>query len=201
MSSDQNQEVRKTSDILLSIEEKMTLLIKTIAAGDLNNRLILDRLNKMLTQNNTSNISDANATKIIPPPTVIEMNQEPAKMSRKQPPVQFAEETIEKLKEKKAKASNISKIPIGQRITDQNGKDIFNAKVKITNLQNQEVLADIRTNAQGKWATYLGVGKYSVHMIKSETDPDPTNKIECLQEIEVLPGMKSLQLPVISIKR
>jgi hypothetical protein len=195
---------RKVSDILLSLEEKVLQLIKTVAANDLNNRLILDRLNKLLAQGVETNTGPlkvetkpAEPAKIVVPPTpVVEVSDEPIR-PRKQFTMQPIEE-VAPVKNKKEKS--VSKIPVGQRVTDNNGKDLFMADVVITDLDTNEVVTKAKTNAVGKWQAYLSVGNYSVHISKI-VDSNTLHKIESMQEIEITPQAKSLQLPVIIIKR
>jgi hypothetical protein len=198
------KDTRKVSDVLLSLEEKVLLLIKTVAANDLNNKLILDRLNKLLSQGNEGSAvplkvetKPAEPVKVIVPPTpMVEVSDEPIK-----PRKQFTMQPIEEFapaKNKKDKSA--SKIPVGQRVTDNNGKDLFMADVVITDLDTNEIVTKAKTNAVGKWQAYLSVGNYSVHISKI-VDPNTLHKIESMQEIEITPQAKSLQLPVIIIKR
>lgn len=197
------KETRKVSDILLSLEEKIILLIKTISANDMNNKLILDRLNKLLAQGNQNTISPKVETKPAEPVKVVhsaqpllEVSEEPVK-----PRKQFSLQPIEEVAtEKVKKEKSASKIPVGQRVTDNNGKDLFMADVVITDLDTNEVVTKVKTNAVGKWQAYLSSGRYSVNITKI-VDPNTLHKIESLQEIEVTPQAKSLQLPVIIIKR
>lgn len=198
------KETRKASDVLVSLEEKIVLLIKTVSANDLNNKLILDRLNKLLIQSSKNNITalevenkPVESNKIITPLTpIVEVSDKPVK-PRKQFTMQPIEE-VAPVKDKKDKS--ISKIPVGQRVTDNNGKDLFMADVIITDLDTNEVVTKVKTNAVGKWQAYLSVGKYSVFVSKI-VDPNTLHKIESMQEIEITPQAKSLQLPVIIIKR
>lgn len=196
------KDTRKVSDVLLSLEEKIILLTKTVAANDLNNRLILDRLNKLLgNEGNTVPLKvetkPAEPVKVVvPPASMVEVSDEPIK-PRKQFTMQPIEE-VAPVKNKKDKS--VSKIPVGQRVTDNNGKDLFMADVVITDLDTNEVITKVKTNAVGKWQAYLSVGNYSVHISKI-IDPNTLHKIESMQEIEITPQAKSLQLPVIIIKR
>lgn len=194
-----NSSDRKATDILIALEEKVLLLTKVVAANDMNNKLILDRLNKLLlissgTQTPISNVqksSEVTQDRIsvsgAPP---LEISDTPTTVSRRQ-----------SIPDDKPLSSdkNLSRIPVGQRITDSNGKDLFMADVVITNVVTNEILNKSKTNAVGKWQAYLPIGKYAVHVIK--TDHSTMNKIESLQEIEITPQMKSLQLPVAIIKR
>lgn len=232
MSDPENNDSRTVTDVLLSLEAKVLMMIKTISANDMNNKLILNALNKLNKVFENSVVSLPQSVAPSPPvfngpyPSVIadvapsnsripsqkqaiEINQNPI-VNKKQVitktelPIK-PELRIKELKELTAKAqvqaqSNVSKIPVGQRITDNKGKDLFMADVLVTDLINGEVVNKLKTNAVGKWQTYLPVGKYSIHVSKI-TDSVSLNKIESLQEIEVTSQMKSLQLPIAIIRR
>jgi hypothetical protein len=203
--------IRKVSDILLSLEEKILTLTKTVAANDMNNKLILGNLNKLLAKSIEPVISgkmpsvtaDTDNKRETPQPVLLEVNKNPPIVNKRQiitkpevTPVSFELPTPTHVRADEKK----SKIPVGQRITDNKGKDLFMADVLVTNLETNEVVNKSKTNAVGKWQTYLPVGKYSVHISKI-TDSTTLNKIESLQEIEITPQMKSLQLPIAIIKR
>lgn len=234
--SDGYKDTRKMSDIILSLEDKITVLVKTIAVQEMNNRLILDRLNKLVTQNNVmqqSNTTVANSQSKIANTEAIITNKQstlassivsPTQEINKLPqPIQPTENLavqFEDFKSKKVTNRSVSKsketpqvnseniqsvktgnkIPVSQRITDQQGKDLFMADVIITDLDTNEIVSKTKTTAIGKWTAYLPIGNYSVHITKI-IDANTLNKIESLQEIEINPTMKSLQLPIAIIQR
>jgi hypothetical protein len=199
----ENKDQRKVTDIISSLEDKVVLLIKTIAANDMNNKLILDRLNKLLNQSSTPSAAPDSkpapqAPKVASPVAtqpIIEVSKEPVRFRKQPPPAP----SVSDKKESKSGDSSQGKVPVGQRVTDNTGKDLFMADVQITNLETDELIK-VKTNAVGKWQSYLGVGNYSVHISKV-IDSNTLAKLESLQEIEVTPQMKSLQLPIIIIKR
>jgi len=202
--------VRKVSDILLSLEEKILTLTKTVAANDMNNKLILGNLNKLLAKTvepvmsgkMPSVTADTDNKRENSQPVLLEVNKNSPIVNKRQiitkpevmPTSELPAPIHARADEKK------SKIPVGQRITDNKGKDLFMADVLVTNLETNEVVNKSKTNAVGKWQTYLPVGKYSIHISKI-IDSTTLNKIEALQEIEITPQMKSLQLPIAIIKR
>lgn len=208
---------RKISDVLLSLEEKVLTLIKAVSANDMNNKLILNNLNKLLSKQptqvttTTTNTIMPSVTADVPGhrepsrPSTLEISHQPPVVHKRQVITQPENNSIKELRqltEKKLEQVqiNVPKIPVGQRITDNKGKDLFMADVLITNIDTGEVINKSKTNAVGKWQTYLPIGKYSVHISKI-IDSVTLNKIESLQEIEVTPQMKSLQLPIAIIKR
>ncbi len=195
---------RKSSDILLLLEEKVNTLVKVVANYDLTNKLLLVKINQLLDQ---KNITSPSSMQPMAKPSIIqvsgqpaiELSNEPIK-SKRMVPAPKPEPSPPKMQSSPTKEDKqITKIPVGQRITDNTGKDLIMANVIITSLQTNEEVAKTQTNAVGKWHTYLSVGTYKVAI--SKIDMATKNKIECLQEIEVSPELKSLQLPTAIIKR
>jgi hypothetical protein len=90
------------------------------------------------------------------------------------------------------------KIPVTQRITDDKGRDIFMAEIKITDSGNN-IVANAKTNALGRWQAQLKPGKYTVNMIK--TDTTTKNKTEVNQSIEIPHSNAAITLPVAIVKR
>jgi len=179
---------RKTSDILLNIEKRLLELTQVIQAQDLNLKLILNKLNEgkkeiqgRMTSIQASSFEKSQISTPRPETPSIELKKE------------------NKTSKRKVKDESVSKVPVLQRITDQNGKDLFMADVLITDLDTNELVNRSKTNAQGKWQAYLIPGNYSIYISKMSSDG--VNKIESLQEVEVTPGSKALQLPTAIIKR
>lgn len=200
-----NDEKRKATDILLSLEEKISALTRASVANDLNIKLILDRLNKLLAQKSTE--TGINAAFIVPSipqvvssqPPLVEINKEPVQLKRQITPKKKIKDHSKEEEREAAIKDHSMRIPVAQRITDDTGHDLFNAEVIITDLSTQSVVNKLQTNAVGKWQTYLPMGKFSIYITKM--DINTRNKIESLQEIEITPNMKALQLPTAMIKR
>ena len=91
-------------------------------------------------------------------------------------------------------------IPVMQRCVDKNGKSIFLADVKITDLSDGQPAGgnNIRTNGAGKWMTSLGIGAYRVVITKRAA----ANKgmMEAVQDIQVDGSKSPLELPMVIIK-
>jgi len=195
MNEIKEKESRNASDILLSLEEKVLALTQLIVVNDMNNKLILDRLNKLL--NNTSSSLPKEQTKIsnkiISNNPIVEVNKNPVSTRK-----QTVTEPVGKKVKEKSSIKEI-KIPVVQRITDGKGNDLYLADVVITNAINKELMVKLKTNATGKWQTQLPPGSYNIHISKL-IDAESMNKIESLQVIEVESKMKSLQLPVAIIR-
>lgn len=198
-----NDSNRKMSDILLSLEGKLTSLIEVISASDHNQKLMLDRLNTLVKGAGVvSSSTPLPSIPAAPPPTLMELSPKPTAPSRRQQSIQPMEKEpkreISKPVSFKSSGLGQGKIPVGQRISDNNGKDLFMAEVSITDLATQEVVSTSKTNATGKWQAYLPAGRYSIYVSKAIT---ADSKIEAMQEVEITPQMKSLQLPTAIIKR
>src|SRR5690606_15581526 len=162
-----------------------------VSANDINNKLILDRLNKLLVSKGTDAIKskDVNSNSL---PFPMEMNEKPIAVKRqtikeiintdnnfKINPEDFAKPTEKTTKSSKkiSKENGANKVPVGQRVKDTNGKDLFMADVIIHDLSDNSVVSKVKTNALGKWQSFLSSGNYSVHISKI-TDPNTLHKIE-----------------------
>jgi hypothetical protein len=221
-----NDEPRKASDILLSLESKVNDLVKTVAVYDFNTKLILDRVNKMYayisilqnemaednaTQNQTTNkeIVQSSTEHLM---TVEENPKGQKRTSRVEtytkPQVPFVNQIDPTINQphgiqterptKQTKPDGDRKVPVIQRITDQTGKDLFMAEVMILDA-NKELVSKTKTNAAGKWQAYLKPGLYSVNIVK--TDTATKAKLEAMQDITVSNSDTTITLPVMIIKR
>lgn len=195
---DNKNEPRSASDILSSLEEKMSVLIKTIAAGNLTNNLILNRLNQLVKVQAGPGVS-AEPVKlpnamVSPPPMTVDIvkpAQNKVEIS-KEIPILNRRDSIAAI------AKTTKKIPVGQRIVDANGKDVFMADVVITDAGGN-VFYKGKTNAVGKWQSYLSEGSYTVKVSKT-IDPNTKEKSTTTQTIEVGSDAKSLKLDDFVIK-
>jgi hypothetical protein len=77
---------------------------------------------------------------------------------------------------------NGNKIPVSQRITDENGKSLFLADVEISG-GNLTAPHNLRTNGVGKWQTSLSPGYYQVKIKKFESLTK--KKIDVVQDITI----------------
>lgn len=103
----------------------------------------------------------------------------------------------------KKKQSNVidvkqeRKIPVTQRVQDNNKKDVFMAEVVISNNGNQ--ILKTKTNAMGKWQAQLPIGNYSVKITKM--DAASQKKIESESEIVVPNSNSTVVLSTLVINR
>lgn len=208
-----NEEPRKSTDIILSLEEKVDKLTKIVSVYDMNIKIILDRVNKiysyiqmleseMLNEKQTATqqpeIIQTEKEHIIPVSTapignIRTARTEPVPSQPIIPAIPVQQEQISM-----AKPSNGKKVPVIQRVTDDKGKDLFYAEVSILNEQN-ELVMKTKTNANGKWQAYLEEGLYKVNIVK--TDTSTHRKLEAMQDININDVSKPITLPVIIIKR
>lgn len=171
-------EQRKATDILLDLEYKVDNLIKVISVYDLNTKLILDRVNKILnilekSQNNSINkpidnsiikpvdieIPKNEATVFVPSQQKIKVNDTPV--------VRVQRQTNDKFSEFSKPQDMNKKTPIMQLVKDSNGKVILMADIQIFDEKN-ELVAKAKTNATGKWQAHLKPGNYNVNIIKTD---------------------------------
>ena len=91
----------------------------------------------------------------------------------------------------------VRKIPITQRVQDNNKKDLFMAEVSLSN-ENGPVLKT-KTNAMGKWQAQLQPGKYTV--VVSKMDTASQKKLVAQQDITVTNSNSLISLPILIINR
>lgn len=166
---------RKTGDVLLSLENKIDTALKMIQTVDMNHKLILDRLNRLVS---VTSIGNKPVLPSHPIPSITA-------------PIISSPDTVKK--------SSSKKITVGQNVVDASGKPVFLAEVIISDLENSDIYR-AKTSTAGKWSSHLPMGKFSLKISKV-TDLNSMNKIELTQEIQILDSMKSLQLPVAILKK
>lgn len=104
----------------------------------------------------------------------------------------------EEFKPKPLDTKSDKKIPVVQRIQDNNNKDLFMAEVNLISMDGGVVLKT-KTNALGKWQGQLAPGKYIVKV--SKMDNSIQKKIENQQEITVANHSGTLTLPTLIVNR
>lgn len=212
-------EQRKATDVVLAIEGKMDAILKISASYDHNMKLVLDRVNKIYLyveevkksyqQEDHENISDREEIVNVSDGAKITVSDMPIveKRNTKSAPVEqaaisstpyrldgFSNPT---LNETEFKATD-KKVPVIQRITDQNGKDIFMADVVIFN-DKQESVYKTKSNAVGKWQAHLRPGRYTVSV--SKTDMSSKKKLEVKQDITIPQSNATVTLDILKITR
>lgn len=89
-------------------------------------------------------------------------------------------------------------VPVMQRCVDKNGKSIFLADVRITDLATNSIVVKTRTNGTGKYMAALAIGNYRVEINKQGSSLK--DKIEAIQDIRVDGSQSKLDLPMLIIK-
>ena len=217
---------RKATDILLSIENEVKTLSRAVSTVSLAQTLSLDKLNRVYNYIHKLELELAEAEKAaqtgssqigLPsgtPNTPIETSNQPiinidtnpvgtrrtARVENPQPqvPQPMFVDRPEKQEEVQSEQSSERKVPVVQRITDQTGKDLFMADIRVVD-SNDRVVHRMKTNAVGKWQAHLVPGVYDVHI--SKADPQTKIKIEAAQTITVPNSNSTVVLPVAAIKR
>jgi len=197
---------RKATDVLLGIEGDIRTLTQTMSALMLAHTLTLEKTNKIYNyisrleaeieqeqkmqqiQTGASALSDNQ--KIASPEVPLQVETEPVGVRRTSRQPEPDGEVVQQKGERK--------VPVVQRITDHTGKDLFMADVKVMN-EAKEIVAKCKTNSIGKWQAHIIPGKYTVHIIK--TDTATKTKIEAMQAITVPNNSATFTLPIAVIKK
>ena len=88
------------------------------------------------------------------------------------------------------------KVPIIQRVTDNTGKDLFMAEVRILDT-NKELISKTKTTTAGKWQAHLQPGKYFINIVKN--DSKSSSKFDSLQEVTIPDSSTTYNLPTIAL--
>lgn len=102
-------------------------------------------------------IQKGDALPIMAPPTIAPTPTPPVKVQTK----------TAKLPDK---IDTNSKIAIGQRIVNSQGKAVFLANIDIVESNTKEVIAKARTNSLGKWSAVVPIGQYDIIVRKMNVD-------------------------------
>ena len=189
MSDDKPQ--RKASEVLLSVEQKLSTVLQLLYNHDMTNKLILNKLNTLSGGLNT-------ITAPIMPPVSTSISAPIEKIiPMQQTPIIRKNIRFENAKETQDIEQSSKKIPVVQRIVDEKGKDLFMAQVEICTQDNESV-QKVKSNAIGKWSAVLKPGKYLVKIIKTNTETK--QKLESTQEIIIDGTKQSVVLPTAIIK-
>ncbi len=208
-----NDSERKATDILIALEQKIDNLTKLMYNIDLSNKIILDKFSKLnstsqfeLNNNdkqelhNKPSVSQQNIINAVAVsesiPTKVESNKIDIVQAVQEEPKKIIVKSSQDKKPETAKTDK--KVPVIQRVTDNNGKDLFMADVSILD-ENNDLVEKIKTNATGKWQVQLRPGKYIIDIVK--TDNVTKNKLQSVQEIIVPEINEPYKLPVAVIKR
>lgn len=199
--SNEEQKQRTVGEVLLSIEEKIIGIGKSFSVIDQSNKLILNKLNELSLSSIKREVAPARVEpevrekteRYVPPEKSLEVSDTPRPNTRRQ--VDVSPERISP----SMKDPQVSKIPVQQRVVDQNGKDVFMADVVIKDRDTSDVMHKTRSNANGRWQAYLPTGSYLIKI--SKTNNETKEKMEFFQEFEVKSEKKSLELEEFKINK
>lgn len=90
------------------------------------------------------------------------------------------------------------KVPVTQRVQDNNKKDLFMAEITLVTDSGQPVLKT-KTNAMGKWQAQLPPGKYVVKVVKMDTALQ--KKLEAEAPITIANSNNPITLPALIVNR
>ncbi len=169
---------RKATDVLLDLEKKVDLILGYLKTIDLNNKLILNKLNKKaksaaITVESTS-VALPKVEAFLDPQVLVNLEKRSKEESLTFPTVSESNLTEKPIITKK--------VSVNQKVLYPDDKGVILANVEIYNL-NQELVKKTRTNNVGKWATTLDPGKYKIHVYKTGTPEKPA--VESQFEIDI----------------
>ena len=150
-------QLRKASDVILSLESKIDQLTQTVKNYCFNTTLILKAVNSL--NSKIDSILEESSDLELEQPVLqdkIEVDENPigVRRSSRKEANPFA-------------TPSGKKVPIHQKVVDPTGKLIFLADVEVITEDNNLVLKT-RTTASGKWVGSLSPGKYNLSIIKIE---------------------------------
>jgi len=201
-------EDRKISDVVLALEAKINKLIGLCQNIDNNNKIILDRLNKLNSPKISKyvpgpqvNLKDKDFVGTMPGvSTPDSMFATPAVENVDDllsPNRELMEETVPKGIRRDLRVpvdpKKNKKITVSQQILLPSGKGVLLASVEISDSEGN-IIKQTRTNAKGRWMAPLNAGEYMVYILKR---PNETLKvpIELKYKITIPESEKPLELP------
>jgi hypothetical protein len=201
--SQQTESQRKATDVIISVEDKVNMLIKMVSVYDMNIKIILDRTNKIYSYienlkseyGEPEEVSQNDKDIALSQSEVIKVSDTPVIEKRS---VRTNPEIPQKLNSEDF--GSVKKTPVIQRVSDSNGKDVFMAEVSILT-PDGELVQKTKTNAMGKWQALLKSGDYIVNI--SKTDSASKRKIEITQNVNIPAANagSNITLPVVLMKR
>jgi hypothetical protein len=199
---------KKVSDIILELEDKINLILGFVKTNDLNNKLILDRLNKLGDKQFFAQIfAQKVAQRTFPQ---IEMDDEHTKMAKEaaiqdlavaDPIVSKDPVLIKKTNDelpileedpgvqpgrrdiRVPGTPDSKKTVVSQKLLYPDGKVAVLATVKVYDMQNK-LIKQTRTNSGGKYTVSLSPGKYMISIYKPATTDKPQIKEEKIVEVQ-----------------
>lgn len=156
-------EPRKASEIVVSLEHKVDLILKSLQNYNFKLNLVLQEINKV---NGTLALlmeEDPENKGKEPEPIIeeIKADADPIGVRRTARP-----ETVNKFP---SIPPSEKKVPVHQKVLDPNGKIVFLADVEVVT-SDKNLILKTRTTAAGKWVGSLPPGQYTLFILKRETN-------------------------------
>jgi hypothetical protein len=213
---------RKASDVLLELERKVDLILGYLKTIDLNNKLILNRLNRDAAAGVVASSPPPKPSGLPRAEAFVDSSKStlpslPTMPERKVsgPPLTFLsvssdsgvedptilKQEIQLELQPKGQRRDIrtplepdKKVPVSQKVLYPDGKAVVLANVEIYN-SAKELLKKTRTNNVGKWAATLDPGKYTIRVQKTGTNEKPA--VERSFEVDIPVSEGSVDLNVL----
>lgn len=186
---------RKATDILLDIEKTLNLVLGYQKTNDLNQKLLLNRLNKIVTGLENKSAApvkrqpSVEAFVTVPTPPSKTLVAKPMQVTNAEDFDEEGKPQIEVELQPKTGRRDIrmptqqgKKVAVQQRIHYPDGKNVILASIEITDAA-KNVIKKTRTNSAGKWNATLDPGRYFIHVTKSATTEKPV--VEHRYEVEI----------------
>jgi len=179
-------EERKLTDIILTIESDIKELKSYFRNNDLQNRLLLERLQAVLAKFSAPTLTSTPVPKIevsaseMKPSASSQTSARPTSGLDKDPDIK--EKIRRAMAAAQDKTEEVKPLTICQKILGSDAKPVFMAKVDIFDASSHELIKSTKTNQTGKWLTQLLPGNYVLEVSKAATQ----NKAEIKVEYEIV---------------
>lgn len=116
--------------------------------------------------------------------------------------IQISEDLQQKQRASKIASPPLSgkKIPVTQRVTWDDGKSLFMAKVEIFD-ENDNLLEKVNTSADGKWTAKLPIGKVKIKIHKKVSVNGQDTELQSITTHMIQNSDGALTLPLILIRQ
>ncbi len=187
---------RKASEILLSLEVTIKEILGYVRNLDLQQKIILERLNTSTSSKSAPLLVEAGPqVEAIPEDYEFPEHNPKALKSKLQTALEEAEKedqeeeitaTTKQIGHRRNLRNHgeqqIRQIPVQQKISYADGKNVYMANVQILD-SNNNIIKQTKTNQTGKWLASLAPGDYKVMVSKSGTTLKP--KVELSYSVTI----------------
>lgn len=215
-----SEEKQSATDLLLSLERKIDLILKYYKNMDNNLKLVLNQINSQKSENVTivdKKVSIPEELKVINKDNFenrIKTNkfEEFAASRGIDASSETEEESDDKLLDSPSGRGNLSqrgvkavtktggKSVITQSIINKDGNNLYLASVEITDAVTGDLIKQCRTNTAGKWMAQLQPGDYTVKITKQFPAEKNMAPINVTYNVTTPPSLKPMELNPFIIK-